>query len=439
MNTELLYQKYLQTRAISTDTRRITPGSIFFALKGDNFDGNTFAAKALEAGAAWAVIDNDTFKADDRFLVVDDVLGALQELARYHRAQLEIPFLAITGTNGKTTTKELMNSVLSQHCKTHATAGNLNNHIGVPLTILSIPEDADIAIIEMGANHVKEIGFLCTIAQPTHGLITNVGKAHLEGFGSFDGVMTAKGELYEYLRRNNGIAFINSDNHTLIDMSRERNVSNVVSYGSTADNFVSGSLERSSPYLVVSWHREAMEIDDTTHIASSNLTGTYNFENILAAICAGSYFKLSAEQIKQGIESYKPTNFRSQITKTEKNTVICDFYNANPSSMKVALENLKDNPAAQKAFILGDMFELGSEAGSEHLEIINNALSLNCQRSVFIGAEFYKLKDTTVGKAEFYRSTAEAYSALTEHPVNGCLVLVKGSRGMKLESLIELL
>jgi UDP-N-acetylmuramoyl-tripeptide--D-alanyl-D-alanine ligase len=339
---------------------------------------------------------------------------------------LSIPIIAITGTNGKTTTKELLYSVLAQHCRTHATAGNLNNHIGVPLTLLSMPAETDIAIIEMGANHRKEIAFLCSLARPTYGLITNVGKAHLEGFGDFEGVKAAKGELYEFLAQTNGTAFINSDNHQLVDMSRDRGVQKIVTYGSTADNFISGTLTETSPFLTIAWHQEAMEIDDRTHIAKTNLTGTYNLENILAAICIGTFFKLSAEQITQGLESYQPKNNRSQITKTANNTLICDFYNANPSSMSVALENLQNAPDQYKAYILGDMFELGAEAGAEHMEIINRALALNVQRSIFIGAEFY-------------RSTPDAHDALRKDTLNGFLILIKGSRGMKLETLLELL
>lgn len=438
MNTELLYQKFLQSRVICTDTRQITSGCIFFALKGDNFDGNAYAAKALEAGAAWAVTDDPAI-ADERFIQVKDTLTALQELAAYHRSQLKIPFIAITGTNGKTTTKELLNSVLSQHCKTHATVGNLNNHIGVPLTILSIPDETEIAIIEMGANHQREIALLCSIAKPTHGLITNVGKAHLEGFGSFEGVKKAKGELYEYLKDTDGTAFINSDNHQLVDMSRERNLNRVVFYGSSADNYVSGSLEQSSPFLSVSWHREAMELDDPSHLAISNLTGTYNLENILAAICIGTYFKLSPEQVNLGIQAYIPSNNRSQISKTIHNTLICDFYNANPSSMAVALENLGNAPDPNKAYILGDMFELGVEAEAEHAGIIQKAIAVNAGRGIFIGEEFYKLKDSFQGEADYYLTTRDALLALRESPLTGFLVLIKGSRGMKLESLLEVL
>ena len=439
MNLEILYQRYLQSGLACTDTRRIKPGCIFFALKGDNFDGNAFAINALEAGAAYAVIDDPSANTDPRCMLVRDALSTLQDLARHHRQQQHIPFVAITGTNGKTTTKELVYSVLSQHCKTHATTGNLNNHIGVPLTILSMPADTEIAIIEMGANHQREIAFLCSIALPTHGLITNVGKAHLEGFGSFEGVKLAKGELYEYLNENDGITFINSDNRQLVDMSRDRHVERKINYGSTADNFVSGTLEETSPFLTVRWHREALEIDDKTHLAKSNLTGIYNFENILAAICIGTYFKLSPEQVNMGIENYRPANNRSQITSTDNNTLICDFYNANPSSMSVALENLKNAAESNKAFILGDMFELGEEAEAEHKEIMQKALTINAKRSIFIGEEFYKLKERAPGNAEFYRTTTDAFNALKNDPPKGFLILIKGSRGMKFEGLIELL
>ena len=439
MNMELLYKNYLQSSLICIDTRKISPDCIFFALKGDNFDGNAFAEAALISGAAWAVVDDPQLTANGKFIRVENVLETLQELARHHRKQLSIPFIAITGSNGKTTTKELLYSVLSQHCKTHATSGNLNNHIGVPLTILSIPENTDIAIIEMGANHQKEIAFLCSIALPTHGLITNVGKAHLEGFGSFEGVKIAKGELYEYLAKSGGTVFVNSGNHHLVDMQRDRVVQKVISYGSSADNYVSGIMIGTSPCLEVAWHREAMEVDDRTHVAQSNLTGTYNFENILSAICIGIYFKLSASQINKGIKLYCPTNNRSQLTKTEKNTLICDYYNANPSSMEVALDNLQSTGHEPKAFILGDMFELGEEADAEHQLIIEKAMLLNADRSIFIGEEFYKQKRTVPKSAEFYRSTKEAYEAIKSDSLSGLLILIKGSRGMKLEALIDLL
>jgi UDP-N-acetylmuramoyl-tripeptide--D-alanyl-D-alanine ligase len=436
MNTDQLYQVYQENRVICTDTRQITHGCLFFALRGESFDGNLFAEKALDAGAALVVIDNETFKKDDRFIVVDDVLIALQNLARHHRRQLTIPFIGITGSNGKTTTKELLYSVLSQHCRTHATSGNLNNHIGVPLTILSIPENTDIAIIEMGANHQREIEFLCSISQPTHGIITNIGKAHLEGFGGLEGVIKGKGELYEFLQKARATAFVNSDNYLLVDMLRDRKVQKIVRYGKDADNFVSGGLISNSPYLEIEWHREAMEIDDQMHTCKSNLTGTYNFENIMAAICIGIYFKLSVEQVNRGIEEYKPVNNRSQIKVTESNTLICDYYNANPSSMVVALDNLKAAEGQNKVMILGDMFELGKESTAEHQQLIAKAKTIDAGKRIFIGQDFYRFRDAS---ADFYKTTADAYQALKQSPIKNSTVLVKGSRGMKLETLLELL
>ena len=436
MNTDQLYQVYLQNRVICTDTRQITPGCLFFALRGENFDGNLFAEKALDAGAAYAVIDNKTFKKDNRFILVDEVLIALQNLARHHRRQLTIPFIGITGSNGKTTTKELLYSVLSQHCRTHATTGNLNNHIGVPLTILSIPENTDIAIIEMGANHQKEIEFLCSICQPTHGIITNVGKAHLEGFGGVEGVKKGKGELYEFIDKAQGTVFANSDNYLLMDMLRDRKVQKIVQYGTAEDNFVSGNLIANLPYLEIEWHREAMEIDDQMHRCKSNLTGIYNFENIMTAICIGIYFKLSAEQVNRGIEEYKPVNNRSQIKVTESNTLICDYYNANPSSMVVAIDNLKAATGQNKVMILGDMFELGKESAKEHQQIIEKAKTVDAGKCIFIGEDFYHFRNAA---SDFYKTTTDAYEALKLVPIINSTILIKGSRGMKLELLLELL
>ncbi len=438
MNIEKLHQLFLANRIICTDSRQIKPGCIFFALKGDRFDGNAYAEKALADGAALAVVDDLKLTPNNHFWVVADALSALQELALFHRKTFTIPFIAITGTNGKTTTKELLHSVLSQHCKTHATKGNLNNHIGVPLTILAIPEGTDIAIIEMGANHQGEIAKLCLIACPTHGLITNIGKAHLEGFGGFEGVKKAKGELYDYLADKDATAFLNRDNFLLQDMSREKNVQKKVTYGSSADNFISGALHSAMPFLQVAWHREGMESDDRTHLSKSNLSGVYNLENILAAICIATYFKLSPAQISAGIESYHPKNNRSQITRTADNMLICDFYNANPSSMAVALENLHQSDHPAKAFILADMFELGADAAAEHLEILNRALDLNVDRGIFIGEEFFKLKQHAQNPFEFYKTTQNAYDALKAAPISAKLILIKGSRGMKLEDLLEL-
>jgi len=439
MVINLLYQKFLVNRTVCTDTRKIVKGCIYFALKGENFDGNDFAVAALKTGADWAVVDKVELAENERFVFVENVLETLQKLALHHRQQLNIPVIAITGSNGKTTTKELLFSVLSQHYKTQATIGNLNNHIGVPLSILSISDETDMAIIEMGANHQNEIAFLCSIVMPTHGLITNVGKAHLEGFGGFEGVKIGKGELYDHIEKTGGTIFNNGDNYHLVDMIKERKVKSVISFGFSADNFVSGSIVNSSPFLKVAWHRQVMEIDDHMHTAKSNLTGNYNFENIMASICIGTYFKLSPNQVIKGIEVYQPANSRSQLKKTVNNTLICDYYNANPSSMIAAIENLQSSKNDSVAFILGDMFELGPDAEIEHVAIIKKALQLNAGRSIFIGIEFYKHKDMFENKAEFFQTTEKASQILKSNPLSGFMILVKGSRGMKLENLVDLL
>lgn len=436
MNTEELYQIYLKHPLICTDTRKIEESCLFFALKGESFDANEFASMALDKGAAYAVIDDERYAASDRYLFVKDVLAALQQLSAFHRKQLKIPIIGITGSNGKTTTKELVKSVLSQHCRTYATEGNLNNHIGVPLTLLSIPRNCDIAIIEMGANHQKEIEFLCGLAQPGYGLITNVGKAHLEGFGGLEGVKIGKGELYQYLAETNGTVFINTDNPLLVDMSRDRGATNIIAYGKGATNYISGGLKVVSPSLVVEWQLKGQE-DESIYTAQSNLPGIYNFENILAAICIGSFFKLSPEQINNGIQAYTSQNNRSQILKTDNNTIICDYYNANPSSMMVALDNLEAVAAEQKVLILGDMFELGVESAKEHSLILDKAMETTATRRIFIGEEFFKMRPGV--KAEFYRNTLDASLALKTMAPIGSTVLLKGSRGMKLESLLSFL
>jgi len=437
MTIEQLYEIYRKHPVICTDTRKISKSCLFFALKGDHFNGNEFASLALENGAAYAIIDEEEYAVNEHFILVSDVLETLQDLARYHRKQLGIPVIGITGSNGKTTTKELIRSVLSQQFRTFATEGNLNNHIGVPLSILSINDACEIAIIEMGANHQKEIGFLCGIAQPTQGLITNVGKAHLEGFGGIEGVRIGKGELYEFIAKTGGTIFINSDDQVLKEMSVEHGVENTVTYGSGMDNFISAVLLTSTPFLDIKWEYKAEASDKKSFTAKSNLPGTYNFNNIASAICVGSYFKLSPEQINSGISSYHPLNNRSQILKTEHNTIICDYYNANPSSMIVALDNLESMNTDSKAMILGDMFELGVESGKEHQIILDKAISFNSVRKILIGEEFYKLKANHA--AEFFKTVQEAQIALEKNPIMACTILVKGSRGMKLETLLPLL
>ncbi len=429
---ETLYQQYLNHPVVCTDTRTITKGCLFFALKGDNFDANTFAANALLQGAAFAIIDNADFALNENYILVPDVLTALQELATFHRDQLKIPVIGLTGSNGKTTTKELINAVLAEKYTVFATKGNLNNHIGVPLSILSITGNVEIAVIEMGANHQKEIAMLCEIAKPTHGLITNIGMAHLDGFGGFEGVKKGKGELYTYLKKTGGLTFIYRDNAYLMEMSSVADLTKIVYYGTDSENTISGKLVDTDPLIELTWSTK-----EDTFSARANLTGTYNFENLLAAICIGNFFGVEAVDINKGLANYFPVNNRSQLTKTEKNSIICDFYNANPSSMLAALNNLKSLSAQHKTVIIGDMFELGNEAGKQHQEIAELALDLNFDEVIFIGENFYALKDYPRGK--FFKTRMEAYNYLTEHTVKDSLILLKGSRGMALEQLLPLL
>ncbi len=431
MKIEALYNIYKQYPSISTDTRNIKQDSVFFALKGASFDGNAFAEQALLNGSRYAVVDNPLWQKDDRYILVDDVLVALQKLAEYHRDQLDIPIIGITGTNGKTTSKELLHAVLSQRYKTFATLGNLNNHIGVPLSILSISKDIEIAIIEMGANHLGEISFLSKIAKPTHGLITNVGKAHLEGFGSFEGVKVAKGELYDYLQDHHGILFLQGDNIHLVEMAKKRHIDTVVRYGFSAENNVIGKLLIANPYLAITWKERN---NSATYEVSTNLTGSYNTENFLAAIAVGLHFGVDPIAINTGIAGYIPKNNRSQITKTDRNTVIADFYNANASSMAAALDNMKVLSAERKVLVLGDMFELGEDAYEEHALVIQKAKELLLERLIFVGKEFYKHK---CEGAEFYESTTEALIPMAT--ISGCFVLLKASRGMSFERLLEVL
>jgi UDP-N-acetylmuramoyl-tripeptide--D-alanyl-D-alanine ligase len=432
ITTEKLYDYYLGNPVISTDTRNITPDCIFFALKGDLFNANEFAAQAIEKGAVFAVIDEEKYADNDKCLLVKDVLSSLQDLARHHRKQLNIPVIGLTGSNGKTTSKELVNAVLTERYKTFATSGNLNNHIGVPLSILSVTNDVQIAVIEMGANHQKEIELLCSIAQPTHGIITNVGMAHLDGFGGFEGVKKGKAELYVYLKETNGYTFINRDNPNLLEMSMAAGLNKLLYYGTENGNTIKGALKSSDPFIEVDW---------TNHEVSSsvktNLTGSYNFENILAAICIGDFFDMTPEEINTGLSNYQPKNNRSQLTKTEKNTVICDFYNANPSSMTAALKNIAVLSANKKTAILGDMFELGPESPGQHKLIAKQANESGLDQLIFIGKDFYTFKDNF--KGIFFETPAEAAQYLQENSVQDHLVLLKGSRGMKLENLLKYL
>lgn len=432
ITTEELYQHFLKNSIISTDTRNIIPGSIFFALKGDHFNANEFANQAIEKGASYAVVDEDVHTSGEKCLLVNDALTALQNLARYHREQLNIPVIGLTGSNGKTTSKELLNAVLSERYKTFATFGNLNNHIGVPLSILSITNEVEVAIIEMGANHQKEIELLCTIAQPTHGIITNVGMAHLDGFGGFEGVKKGKAELYTYLKQHNGYTFINRENTFLMEMSLNAGLNKMLYYGTENGNTIKGALKSSDPFIEVQWTNH-----ETSSSVKTKLTGSYNFENILAAICIGDFFDMQPAEINKGLANYEPKNNRSQLTKTDHNTVICDFYNANPSSMSAALNNLTALSADQKTAILGDMFELGPESATQHELIAKQAVASSLDQIIFIGKYFYGFKDQI--KGVFFETPAEAAHFLEQNLIINNLVLLKGSRGMKLENLLQYL
>ena len=423
MNLPGLYNLYSQSYLVSTDTRKITRNSIFFALKGDNFNGNAFAEEALQKGAAYAVIDEKEYKTNDRIILVKDVLETLQKLANYHRRQLKIPMISLTGSNGKTTTKELINAVLSKKFKTTATSGNLNNHIGVPLTLLSMTPETELGIVEMGANHLKEIEFLCTIAEPDYGYITNFGKAHLEGFGGIEGVIKGKSELYDYLRTHNKEVFINSDDSKQIELSHD--IKRITFGTILADRII--TLINSKPHVVVEYENSVIE---------SQLIGAYNFNNIAAAIAIGNYFKVNTILIKEAIENYIPSNNRSQIIQKESNKIILDAYNANPSSMQAALENLSDVADTYKIAILGDMFELGKEAAEEHRRIADLATELHIDKVILLGENFYKVSNE---KVECYRSFEDFKSYLSGQTIKNSTLLIKASRGMALERILDLL
>lgn len=423
---EFIYNLILKGHKICTDSRTVDKGSLFLALKGESFDGNEFAESALEKGAIVAVVENHKLPWNDSTIVVPNTLNFLQDLARHHRTNLEIPIIGLTGSNGKTTTKELLAQVLQKRFNTFFTQGNLNNHIGVPLSILSINQSHEIGIIEMGANHIGEIANLCTISQPTHGLITNIGKAHLEGFGSLEGVKTAKSELYQYLARTNGIAFVNASNQVLIDLLEKHNLNNKVDYG--FDEFKVLDTDDSKKTLSFTFNAH----NRTYHI-NSQLVGGYNVENILAALCVGDYFGTSIEVGIDAIEDYTPTNSRSQLFTTAKNEIILDAYNANPSSMELAISNFSllasSNP---KMVILGEMLEMGDYTNEEHKRIAHLAIS-SFNELIFIGEGFKGL----TGIMPWFASVNECAEVLAKNPIEQKTILLKGSRGVKLEKLLN--
>ncbi|MBA4154091.1 UDP-N-acetylmuramoyl-tripeptide--D-alanyl-D-alanine ligase [Flavobacterium sp.] len=427
MDISKIHSCFLLCSSVSIDTRKINTNSFFVALKGTNFDANTFAKQALENGAAYVVIDNGDYYIDERTILVEDSLNCLQELAKYHRNYLKTPIIALTGSNGKTTTKELFQAVLSQKYTTKATVGNLNNHIGVPLTLLSFTKETEIGIVEMGANHQQEIAFLCDLAKPDFGYITNFGKAHLEGFGGVEGVIKGKSEMYDFLQKFNKKAFVNFDDAIQFEKttSIDRIVFSLVNH--EADVFI--EKVEANPFVKIVY--DGIDIQ-------SNLIGLYNATNIIAAITVGKYFEVALNDIERGIESYMPENNRSQIIFKNGNEIILDAYNANPSSMDVALDNFIQLKKANKVIIIGDMFELGDESKKEHQTIVNKLISQVDFTCFLIGKEFYNSKIENK-YLSFFLSFEDFSIFLKENKFENDFILIKGSRGMALERTLDFL
>ena len=422
-----LYDLFIHNPQITTDSRNCPKGSIFFALKGDKFDGNQYAGKALASGCVYAVIDNPDYYIGERKILVDNVLKTLQQLAHHHRKVLGLPIIGITGTNGKTTTKELLAAVLSTKFNLLYTEGNFNNHIGVPLTLLRLTHDHEMAVIEMGASHPGDIKELVDIVHPNYGIITNVGRAHLEGFGSFEGVIRTKGELYDYIRRSKGKIFIKKENEYLQSIAKGIEQ---ITYGNGDDAFASGQVVSCDPFLVFNWKQQGK-----LHTVETHMIGSYNLDNVLAAVAVGRFFKIPAERISRAIAAYEPTNNRSQFKKTENNELIIDAYNANPSSMKVALDNFITMPVQPKAIILGDMRELGPTSDELHAEVVEQIKKGQFDKVFLCGEHFSK-----VGKEFSPFATTEAMvEELRKQPLKGYHILIKGSHSMGLEKLADIL
>lgn len=422
-----LYDLFIHNPQITTDSRNCPKGSIFFALKGDKFDGNQYAGKALASGCVYAVIDNPDYYIGERTILVDNVLKTLQQLAHHHRKVLGLPITGITGTNGKTTTKELLAAVLSTKFNLLYTEGNFNNHIGVPLTLLRLTHDHEMAVIEMGASHPGDIKELVDIVHPNYGIITNVGRAHLEGFGSFEGVIRTKGELYDYIRRSKGKIFIKKENEYLQSIAKGIEQ---ITYGNGDDAFASGQVVSCDPFLVFNWKQQGK-----LHTVETHMIGSYNLDNVLAAVAVGRFFKIPAERISRAIAAYEPTNNRSQFKKTDNNELIIDAYNANPSSMKVALDNFITMPVQPKAIILGDMRELGPTSDELHAEVVEQIKKGQFDKVFLCGEHFSK-----VGKEFSPFATTEAMvEELRKQPLKGYHILIKGSHSMGLEKLADIL
>ena len=425
MNVAELYALYLQHPSVKTDTRQLESGDLFFALKGPNYNGNHYAKQALEAGASYCICDEASDFSSDQILLVPSVLDTLQQLAKYHRQQFTIPFIAITGSNGKTTTKELLSSVLATTYKTYTTEGNLNNHIGVPLTILKIRKDAEIAVIEMGANHLKEIAGYCTYTLPTHGIITNCGKAHLEGFGSEEAIKQGKGELFDFIRSTHGTAFVNTDYDYLANLSQ--GIDTLVLYGEHKGE-ITGEVVGDANFLEVN-------ITKGANISSlkTQLVGGYNLANILTAVCVGKAFNVSDEKIKAAIESYTPSNSRSQLIEKNGNKIVLDAYNANPTSMRAAIENFAKMQGSQKVLILGAMMELGSQSKQEHADIVSLIKNYSWHKVVLVGKDFANPPQDFL----HFNDASEAREWYQQQHFHQAEILVKGSRGFQMEKVIE--
>ena len=434
MDIQQLYQIYQQHPVITTDSRDCPQGSIFFALKGESFDGNKFAASAIEKGCAYAIIDNAEYKKDDRFILVDDVLQTFKDLAREHRRQFNIPVIGITGTNGKTTTKELIASVLSEKYNTLFTQGNFNNDVGVPKTLFRLNEQHEIAVVEMGASHPGDIKTLVETVEPTCGLITNVGKAHLQGFGSFEGVKKTKGELYDYLKAHDALVFINGNNEHLLQMAQSRDICRAIEYGTQEDCQVNGSIISCAPFLKFQWNSNVDGINIQQEI-QTHLIGSYNIDNMLAAIAIGLHFGVSPEQIHHALSNYIPTNNRSQMEETGKNHLVVDAYNANPSSMKAALDNFHLMEVSPKMAILGDMRELGEASAEEHQKAVDLMKEYGFENIWLVGDEF----GNTQCNYRKFKDVEEVKAAIIAEDIKGYNILIKGSNSTKLWQLPPLL
>jgi UDP-N-acetylmuramoyl-tripeptide--D-alanyl-D-alanine ligase len=427
MKIKDLHRLFLNSTGVSTDTRSIKSGTIFFALKGDNFNANKFAADAIELGALFSVVDEEPEIENDKLIVVNNVLETLQDLAHFHRKFLDIPIIAITGSNGKTTSKELISSVLSEQFTVFATIGNFNNHIGVPLTLLEMNNSTNIGVVEMGANHIGEIRKLCEIAAPDYGYITNFGKAHLEGFGSLEGVIMGKSELYDYLISNSGLVFINADDSKQLKQIKDYN--NIFKFSKSKNSDLEISMQSKTPFVKINFLDQQIQ---------SQLIGAYNFSNIAVAISIGHYFELDFLKIKKGIESYQSKNNRSQIIKQKSNTIILDAYNANPTSMNAALDNFSLMKGDNKIVILGDMFELGDESFNEHKAVIDLVNSLNFSSAYYVGQHFIKHKFLSE-RVFFFEDTDVLKRYFQSLLISNSVILVKGSRRMSLEVLLKYL